>query len=452
MKNFDRKLVWAFFLWLMLEGIFRKWFLPSFATQIMVAKQFLACYMVFRGYLKGYIKSNWATFSIILGFIGFCTTLLFGHQNLSVAVFGCLQWWFGIPLAFYIKSVLQKGDIIKMMRFIFYFAIAHFIVTAVQFSSPTVSLINIQIGGEIIETNETDIGKLAGGFRPTGLFGYNTMSGAFDIFAFAIILFYLFRGNYLLKEKVSPFYIDLSLILYVATCLFSVSRGLIFQSIIILFFLAFHVLYLIKKIKISYRYVLFIVIAFPVLLSQTRVQQAIENLVYRFEDASESQYTGVSTTSGSINDVLDRSVFYLLNAILEPRTLDGKEVPFFGFGQGLSTQIGGKLAGNAGAAHSGFALAEWDGLRIVCESGVLLGLFMLICRIGFALSLYPQMRKCLRKKNYLPLLLYCQILFLFGPTINWGNLWMFNFSMFFGGFLMATMKFNVEDKLLTTKS
>jgi len=429
----------------MLEGIFRKWLMPPLATPIMVAKQVLACYMLFRGYQKGYIKSAWATFSTVLGFIGFCTTMLFGHQNLLVAIFGCLQWWFGIPLCFYIKNVLRREDMVKMMRFTFFFAIAHFVVTALQFNSPTTSLINLQIGGEIKETAETDISIMAGGFRPIGLFGYSTMSGAFDIFAFAVILFYLFRGNYMSKEDkpVKPLYVNIALLLYITTLMFSVSRGLIFQTIIVVLFFSFHAWTLVSKMKHGIRYLAVAVIAIPVVLSIPSMQRAITNMQNRFDNASESQYAGQSTTKGSINDVLSRSVFYTINAILDPRTLNGDEVPFFGYGQGLSTQIGGKLAG-IGEKNSGFALAEWDGLRIVCESGVLLGLLMLICRIGFAFSLYPQMRRCMKKKNYLPLLLYCQILFLFGPTINWGNLWMFNFSVFFGGFLMTAMKNNVE--------
>lgn len=441
----DIQLLWLFFLLLMFEGILRKWLLAPFATPIMGIKQILACYMVIRGYQYGYIKNGWATFSIILGTIGFITTLVFGHQIISVALFGCLEWWFGIPLCFYIKNVARRQDIQKMMKFTVYFSIFHFITTAIQFFSSTTALINRQIGNEIKELINTDISQLGGGFRPTGLFGHSTMSGDFGIFALGIILFYFFRNNYLEKSiQIKNKLILATIVLYGLTCIFSVSRGLIFKSIMMIIFLCYFCMPLIKKVKHLKSYIVALCICISFLFFLPGVQKGLENIGKRFENAAETQFSKQSTLEGSINDVLYRGILYTINAVWDARTLDGKDVPFWGYGQGLSTQIGGHLAGIKKDKNAGFALAEWDGLRIMCESGFLLGLSMLLCRIGFIIYLFPKMKHALRLKNYLPCFLYFGLLFEFGPTINWGNLFLFNFAMFYGGFFLATTKYNVE--------
>ena len=138
-----------------------------------------------------------------------------------------------------------------------------------------------------------------------------------------------------------------------------------------------------KKKKLFIKVGVFSLPLLFVLASTSILESAFDNLGNRFESASQSQYQGSSTMEGTINDIVYRVFIYHFDALIEPKDLSGEAPPLWGFGQGMGTHVGGRLLG-LGKFTSGFSLAEWDGLRIMCESGLIIGWLIIFLRVGYA--------------------------------------------------------------------
>lgn len=440
---YEIKLVWIFLFLLLFEGILRKWLLPNYSTPIIVVKQLLAIYMIFIGVKKGLIHSNWAFFSIILGWISFITTLLFGHQNLYIAIWGCMNWWFGIPLCIFIGNIIDRKTNLKMLWCILYFSIINGIVTSIQYFSPTTSLINMQVGGEIGANGERfasySIADLAGMYRCYGIFAHTTQSSIFMPLALGSVLyFFLFHKRIFINTNTNYklTIVLISLFTYILTCAFSVSRSIIFITFLSLTFIlsgSFPIIRTIKKLPL---YLMILIIICLSSLFIPAINKGVQTLTDRFTSASSTS----NTFQGNINDMINRGIIYTFDAVINPKTLNGEDVPFWGYGQGLSTQVGGRLAGIK--KHSGFALAEWDSKRIICESGLYLGLLILFCRLGFVLSFFPKIVRNIRCGNYLPLFIYPSFFFAFFFLSTWGNSFVFNFSLLCSGLCIASINNN----------
>ena len=63
----------------------------------------------------------WEKSIVFIGFIAFLTTLMFGHQNVIVAIYGCLPFWFGMPLCYIIGKKLHADDVAFILKLILSF-------------------------------------------------------------------------------------------------------------------------------------------------------------------------------------------------------------------------------------------------------------------------------------------------------------------------------------------
>lgn len=441
-KRNTRALILLFLLCLLFDGIFRKWILPSFSSQIMALKQIIAvliCIMNIGLYTK---MSSWEKSFFFVGTMTFITTLLFGHQNLMVALYGCLPFWFGLPLCYIISKKIRIDDLYLYIKIVIYTSIIHYILMIVQFMLPPSHFLNFR-GGEVdARIADLNVSELAGMFRPCGIFVHSTHSNLFMTLAFVFILYCLFINKSLIPKSV----LWISLTLSAFACVCSASRTCIMLYVgVLLYFLVF---ILGKKNRRSFYKLLVILsaISFALILSPLG-KTALDNIGKRFDIASEVQNKGKSTTiEGTISDIWNRTIVYNVEAIVDPHTLDGNTIPFWGYGQGLSTQVGGKMTGE-GKKHSGFALAEWDGLRIMCESGYIFGWLIIYIRMGYVLRFMFRLPLYKRKNNYVALCLYFPFFLSFFLLMTWGNLFMANFAFFVGGLFLATLQMNGETTL-----
>ena len=426
-----RRAVWIFLFFLFAEGILRKWLLPSLSNPIMVVKDFFTIIIVIEGYRKGLVKSIWANLSIILGFFTFVITMLFGHQNLLVALWGCKILWFGIPMCYVLKSILTESDIAFILKATLYLTIVNAVVMIVQFVSPGAAWINRQPSGEMLKDNLLNFSamEMAGLIRPSGIFAHTTQISLFCPLALGIIIFYLFRGKYLpcifqIKKKI----VYMALVSYIIVAVCSVSRTIIFSSFAILAMLmlvfAKHQKKNILNVFLAFLFVSIVLYNIPV------VNKGVDNMISRFEIASES------TGSSPLEDFYSRIVEYNIKALITPRDFKGDLPPFWGWGQGLSTQVGGRLAG-VGQQSSGFSLAEWDALRIMLESGFLFGWLIIFDRMGCVLANWKRAIRERKRGNYLPICIYGAFFIGFYFYTQWGNSFQLAFSVFCGGLFMA---------------
>src|SRR5690554_6054219 len=110
-----KKGVWAYFLLLIFEGALRKWFLPGLSTPLLIIRDPVALWLVFVAWKRGLLPSNWllSAFAIIT-ILSSITSLLFGHGNFFVILYGARIFLIHIPLIFVIGVVFSKEDVEKI--------------------------------------------------------------------------------------------------------------------------------------------------------------------------------------------------------------------------------------------------------------------------------------------------------------------------------------------------
>ena len=388
--------------------------------------------------------SLWEKSFALIGLIAFITTLLFGHQNIMVALYGCIPFWFGLPLCFIIGKKLQSTDLFIIFRIIIYTGILNSILMIIQFNVSPSHILNFTGGEENAEIANMVVSEMAGMFRPSGLFVHNTQSNLFMLLNFALILYFFIKKN-IINSNVLLFALGLE----VLACICSASRTCIMLHLGLMGYFLIFCINTQARAQI-YKLLIYMIPIVCLVMFSTTGTKAISNLEKRFEEASKVQYGNVSTTKGTLNDIFYRNIGYNIEAIINPRTIDKKEVPTWGFGQGLSTQIGGRLI-KTNQGRSGFALAEFDGLRIMCESGILIGWSILFFRLGYVFRFLPKLPKYKHLKYSMTLSLYPPFFVSFYLITTWGNVFMSNFAFLCGGLFLAALRIE-KNKYINEKN
>ena len=241
-----------------------------------------------------------------------------------------------------------------------------------------------------------------------------------------------------IPAEIRKYVLTIAIILELIAVVFSSSRTNVFVHLIVFSFFFFFTTNAKRKMK----FLKVVVLSLPLLIaivSTNLLESAFDNLGSRFENASQSQYRGVSTLEGTINDLIYRGVICNLDALIEPKTFSGEDPPFWGFGQGMGTQVGGRLM-ELGKSTAGFALAEWDGLRIMCESGLLVGWLIIFVRVGYVFRFLFMISYLRKKRKFLPLCILPSFLIMFYLTSTWGNVFICNFAFIVGGLFLASLR------------
>ncbi len=371
-----RSLVNAYLFLIIYDGVFRKWIFPSYSNIIMVLKVAVACLIVFRG-AKYLSKATWWEKSFaIVGVIVFLLTLLVGHQNLLVDIWGCIPYWFGLTVCFVLGRILTKPDLMTIGRYTVYAGIIHSILVTIQHFLPVNHFLNSGDDAKERFANYYAY-QLGGGFRPSGIFMSNTAGSLFLLCAFSFALYFMLVNRTVMNRRM----VVVAVILMVASTVFAVSRTEVF---LILGMTAFVFITCLQG-RARKNFIRSLVVMIPlvaVLWFTPTFQRALDNMGDRFDSASRSVSKQESTFMGNLEDIYNRNVVYVVKALVDPHTLGGEVPPFFGYGQGMSTQVGGRLLNVK--TYAGFALAEWVGLRYVGESGIMVGWRILFIRIGYA--------------------------------------------------------------------
>lgn len=429
-KKYLLYLIYLYAFLIFCDSIFRKWFFQSLSSFIMGIKILISIVIVFGGlrYIVNYATS-WEKSFALVGTVVFFTTLLFGHGNIFVALYGCLPFWFGLTVSLVIGYVLSTKNVLDIGKCVVYLSIVNSVITIIQFTLPPSHFLNYR-GGEVDERiANADIGSLAGAFRPAGIFMSTGFASLFVALAISLILYFLFIREGFVKKKV----LYAAFVLCVVSSIASTSRSTIFWIVAV----SIYFLYVINSKKVLYNLLKGVFILIPCLiifLSTNYGNKAINNMGNRFENASHS-VEATSTTNSQFVDLFNRGILYNIEAIINPHTIDGSSVPFFGFGQGMSTQVGGNILGIS--KNAGFALAEWDGLRIMCESGLLFGWIILFIREFYVWRFIPKMAVWRRKKRYLLLMILPSLFLSFYPSFTWGNLTNAHFAFFMAGVFLC---------------
>jgi len=169
-----KKLLILFFIWIILEGVFRKWLLNSYATPIFFIKYLIIAFSALLYFIKNNRISNkeYPFLSLILIYIVWCLFEIFNFRITSdylVKALGLLVHFAFVPFIFLIPKYFNSNErIIKFFEILAYISIPIFILGVIQYESPLGSVIN-----RYVKETE-DIALVSGNPRITGVFSYIT--------------------------------------------------------------------------------------------------------------------------------------------------------------------------------------------------------------------------------------------------------------------------------------
>jgi hypothetical protein len=84
-----KQAIWLYFILLIFEGALRKWVLPGLSDALLIIRDPVAAFILFKAIKQNLFRQNvYIMGMLVITVIAFITTLLVGHGNLFVAIYG----------------------------------------------------------------------------------------------------------------------------------------------------------------------------------------------------------------------------------------------------------------------------------------------------------------------------------------------------------------------------
>lgn len=417
-----RMAIWIYLFLLIFEGAIRKWVLPQLATPLLLVRDPIVIWLYCIAMQKGWLKNTYIKVMCFISTISLMLTLMVGHQNLFVAIFGWRIYFFHFPMIFIMAKLLSRSDILKIGRFILYVSIPMTILTVLQFRSPQSAWVNMGIGGEESAGFQGAMGYM----RPPGTFSFTTGYVCYQAIVDCYLLYFLVEKKSLPKElKIPQLTLYIMLACYLIAIPTSISRTNFFQTIVFLFFLFIAAL---RKNSLKgkfFKFIIICIIVIAVMLSLGIGGEAIAAFSERLETANEIE----GGMGGVVGDRYAGGLFAAFTNF---------NIPFFGYGLGLGTNVGANLMGGDMYALGFNGEVEWT--RIVGECGYIIGWTIIFVRLIFSIDVFKRCYRCLvNRKDLLPWML-CAGMLLTIPQGQWAIPTNLGFSILAGGLTLAAVK------------
>ena len=413
--------IWVYLFLLIFEGALRKWFLPGLATPLLLVRDPIAIWLTIVGLQRGWLKKGYVQVMMIVSVISLFLTIAVGHHNLFVAFFGWRIYAFHFPMIFVMGKVLTRNDLIKMGRFILLISIPMTLLIYQQFLSPQYAWINIGVGGEGSSSYEGAMGY----FRPSGTFSFTSGYVAFQAIVGCMMLFYVLMNKSLPKiYQFSNWLLIMIVGCYVISIPTSISRTHFFQTAVFLAFLAMALLFKKQLLDKFLKFAVMGLIAITILSYLNIGNESVAAFTERFETANEIE-------GGAQGAIQNRYVGGYMNSLFK------SNIPVFGYGLGLGTNVGAKMMGGNMYTFGFNAEVEWE--RIIGECGLIIGLIIIAIRVFFSLEMLKKSYKCLVTYfDLLPWMLSAGMM-LSLPQAQWAIPTNLGFCILFGGFTLAAV-------------
>ena len=149
--------------------------------------------------------------------------------------------------------------------------------------------------------------------------------------------------------------------------------------------------------------------------------------------AFSSRFEAANKAEGGVKGVLgDRYLGGMVGALTQPSGL-----PFFGYGIGMGTNVGGMLL----TGKKVFLISEGEWGRLIGEMGTLLGLSVIMLRLGVCKKISIACYKKLVLGDILPWMLLSFALLQI-PQGQWAQPTSLGFSTLIGGLVIASCRFS----------
>jgi len=413
--NILKKGVWLFFFLLIFEGALRKWFVPFLATPLLVVRDPIALWILFEVWRRKLLKFNPYIFAVfIVTAISFILTLIVGHGNLYVAIFGARIYFIYFPLIFAIGKIFDKEDVIKMGRTLLIISIPMLILIMLQFYSPQSAWVNRGVGGDM---EGAGFGGAMGYFRPPGTFSFTAGNSMFWGLVAAFVIYFWVVPNQINKKLL----ITSSICLLMAS-MFSISRSVLFQIALSIVFALFFFMKKPENMKRIISILIPLLLIFAVVSLLPQFQLARDVMSARFENANEAE-------GGLAEGVIGNRFFGGFIREIQSSV----NMPFWGFGLGMGTNAGSAMM----VGERVFLISEGEWGRVFGEMGFLFGSIIIILRALLVVQLFIKSFKQWQK-NPLPYMLLS-----FGALAiisgQWGMPTSLGFAVLTGGLIMASL-------------
>lgn len=378
-RDLLRKMIWLYFILLIVEGAIRKWIFPGLASIFLIIRDPLV--IAIYGVALNFRLFPWSISIILLFFIGFGSlvmTLFVPTLDYFVIIYGVRCNYLHLPLIFIMGNILRYQDIIEIGKFVMKITLPLTALMVVQFFSPPDAWINKGAGAEAIQIRAT-----VGNIRPPSVFSFVTGVAEFFGLVTAFLLY-----NAINKKRKPISLIVVCALSLIAGCMVSISRLTLSGVIVVIVVAIFSIIFQPSRIR---QYFLVIPMIFIMILSVSQfdfASQALLTFQNRIAEASEAEGGG----QGFVERVF-RSVFsHFMNL---------GAIPFTGYGLGVGTAVGSHLL----TGEIGYLLSEDEIGRNLYEGGPIFGLAYVAWRWGLIIYLFVASLKASTRGYHLPIYL-----------------------------------------------
>ena len=412
-----KPLIWLYFWLLIFEGALRKWVFPDFSGPLLIVRDPILLLIYFQAIqLRVFPKSGYIRFIIVLAVLSLLVGMTASHGNLTVTLYGVRSNFLHLPLIFLIPRVFNLDDVRKIGKWILILALPMAMLMVKQFYADPESAIVQGISAEFGQISAA-LGKI----RPPGTFSFITGIVSY----YALVAAFAIYGVLCKKVYKTPLlYIAIGGLLSASV----VSGSRSFVAAVMMVLVALGVL-MIKRLSFASRTPRLIFLVGIVIFAISSIyffKEGKEVLETRFEEAAR-----VEADSGGM---VGR--FF---AMFSPVKLFA-DVTILGQGVGAGTMVGAFFL----TGERIFILPEDEWGRVMMESGILLGPWIILLRILIVLYLAQQSLKSIKKGNALPTLILgaCGIGILNG---QFGQPTTLGFAVFGGGLCLAACRIPTEN-------
>ncbi|SFH06530.1 hypothetical protein [Pontibacter chinhatensis] len=411
-----KRVVWAYILLLIFEGALRKWILPELATPLLIVRDPLALWLLFKTWERGQLPANnYLTTMVLVGVLGIFTAAFLGHGSLAVAIYGARVYLLHLPLIFVVGRVFTYQDVVLVGKFLLWLAVPMTVLITLQFYSPQSAWVNRGVGGDL---EGAGFGGALGFFRPPGTFSFTNGNTLYYSLLGCFVLYFWME-----RRDISRILLICASVCLIAAIPLSISRGLFFQAGVTVIFALFAISHRPKFFKQF----------LGIMIGGTFTLLFLSN-VELFQTATEAfsaRYESANTTEGGLQGVLgDRYIGGMVNSVA-----GSTDFPFWGYGIGFGSNVGLMLLpGMQGARISD---QEWE--RIIIELGTIMGLIVIFLRINLSIKIAVASYKSLVQGNLLPWMIL-SLGFLNILQAQWAQPTSLGFSVLIGGLMIAALR------------
>lgn len=409
--------IWAYFFLLIFEGALRKWVLPGLADPLLIIRDPFALLLILKSIQANVWRpGNYVIFMWGITILSLSLTLIVGHGNMIVALYGMRITLIHFPLIFIIGSIFNRKDVLNLGVFVLWINIFMTLLVGVQFYSPQSAWVNLGVGGDLAGSG---FSGAAGFFRVPGTFSFSNGLSLFYGFSAAFILYFWVAKQ---KEQTNRLLLIISTLALVAAIPLSISRTVLFEVILSFLFL----------ICISGQNPKIIKSLLGVIIITVLVTAGLSNLNF-FQTASMAfteRFNTASISEGGLEGTLvDRFLGGLYGAVTNTAA------SFSGMGLGMGTNAGAQLM----TGKREFLLSEGEWGRLIGEMGFFLGMAAIMIRFILVVELLKKAWGAIGNGNLLSWMLMS-----FGTLSilqgQWAQPTALGFAALAGGLVMASFK------------